>query len=113
MQRRKWKNSTEVEGRPLETQNRRQKKRKKRKFLTKAESTELSPQLSAHQEVSPRESTLAGLITEAVQEVQQKEKEVDTSSRKCVFAASAPRSLDPEGREEGGGWEVAQLNTRV
>ena len=66
-----------------------------------------------HQEVSPRESALTGLITEAAQEVTQKEKEVGASFRKCVFAASAPRSLDPEGREEGGGREAAQLNTRV
>lgn len=42
----------------------------------------LSPQLSVHQEVSPRESALTGLITEAAQEVPQKEKEVSTSSRK-------------------------------
>lgn len=54
-----------------------------------------------HQEVSPRESALTSLITGPAQEVPQKEKEVSTSFRKCIFAASAPQSLDPKG-EEGG-----------
>lgn len=48
----------------------------------KSKKRELSPQLSVHQEVSPRESALTGLITEETQEVPQKEKEVSTSSRK-------------------------------
>lgn len=37
----------------------------RKKPLSKAESRELSPQLSVHQEVSPRESALTSLITEA------------------------------------------------
>lgn len=54
----------------------------KKKNPDKSRKRGLSPQLSVHQEVSPRESALAGLITEAAQEVPQKEKEVSSSSRK-------------------------------
>lgn len=82
------------------------------KILTKAESRELSPQLSVHQEDSPSESTLASLITEAAQEVQQKRKGSEHQLQEVhfflslfffffFFAASAPQSLDPEGREGG------------
>lgn len=56
--------------------------REKEKTPDKSRKRELSPQLSVHQEVSPKESALTGLITEAGQEVPQKEKEVSTSSRK-------------------------------
>lgn len=95
--------------RPLETHG----GRRTKKSPDKSRKRGLSPQLSVHQEVSPRESALTGLITQAAQEVPPEEKEVSTSYRKCVFAASAPQSLDPEGREGGGGREAAQLNTRV
>lgn len=56
--------------------------REKKENPDKSKKRELSQQLSVHQEVSPRETALAGLITEAGQEVAQKEKEVSTSSRK-------------------------------
>lgn len=65
--------------RPLETLKERL---KKKKTPDKGRKRELSPQLSVHQEVSPRESALTGLITEAAQEVPQRGKEVNTSSRK-------------------------------
>lgn len=60
----------------------RHRKKDRKKIPDKGRKRELSPQLSVHQEVSPRESALAGLITEAAQEVPQKAKEVSTSSRK-------------------------------
>lgn len=55
---------------------------REKKNPDKGRKRELSPQLSVHQEVSPIESALTGLITEAAQEVPQKEREVHTSSRK-------------------------------
>lgn len=113
-QQRKWKNSTEVEGRPLGTQKMRQKKTTK--ILTKAESRELSPQLSVHQEDSPSESTLASLITEAAQEVQQKRKGSEHQLQEvhfflslffffffCSFGSTKSGPRGEGGR--GGGWE--------
>lgn len=54
----------------------------RKKSPDKSRKRGLSPQLSVHQEVSPRESALTGLITEAGQEVPPEEKEVSTSYRK-------------------------------
>ncbi|KAI9546392.1 hypothetical protein NQZ68_027561 [Dissostichus eleginoides] len=46
-------------------------------------------------EVSPRESARTGLITEAAQEVPQKEKEVSTSYRKFVFCSFGSTKSGP------------------
>lgn len=53
---------------------RRQRKTERKKIPDKGRKRELSPQLSVHQEVAPREAVLTGLIREAGQEVPQKDR---------------------------------------
>lgn len=98
-QQRRGKNGTEKRGnRSLEIQG-----EGIQKILTNAESRELSLQLSVHQEVSPRESTLTSLITEAETGSPTKRKGSKHHLQEVLFCtALAPQSLDPEGRKEGG-----------